>query len=884
MPNPMAQASTKIQALIHLTKIKMATGEYAAAWDARNAANRLRDEERRRAELNTLEQPLSVVTVGELLGKHDREMDELRLEQRRRHARLDMELANELERRGIVVETEATASRREWERQRRGGDEHQRQWNEHTERRRLLLASSSSSDPHHASPPGGHNVGGHVAAADDDDINRRPLPGSTREAGYHPSPGTPFGEETAAVAAAAATPTRMPPPLSTTTPSRKFSAVGSFLRALGEDREDGGGKVAADAIHSPHSSVRGLFPEKTTSSSPLGGHHVYHCVVGGGGGGSGGGEAPPGMSVGVGNGFGATSAMAGSLMSMRANANVNVGASLSSSAAGMSPSFSERLVAEKRSAAENNATEHSAASAGGAIIALDSTNGGIIDGTPAALGWWGQSDAAEAETMATPTALDPLSPAMRGLVVSGVGEGGMEQHTFGHGSWLRPPQPPPSSPFGPTNPTPTTSSSPAAAAAAATPPAWRPAKSEDELEPLTLNQVLHPREIRAMTHARCRDPHTRASAARMHGDGLTRGFSAAHGQRGAEVVSPWGAAAATSGRMFLRAGEDDTLAPDSVHEKGGGDYWGNVRNVNNNADARNNRGQVVSRSAAIRHGFLEARIFPPAQPPMTDAEAEAAARHPGNSHHADQYVDSVYGGGGEAAPSAPSAPPPPPEFVVSKHQYASRYMAGKVLGGYGESPGVDPATGGPMTFDGTIRDAGEYATRRAMLLHDAVADHEVAGERGMGDAVRTVMDSGEEEEYLSRIGGGGGGGPGGRGRHSVSTVTQSQVTEVVDKVKEARRLSHAGVAGKNIAAGQPRVETAIIAATAAPEFREHLYAAGGVGDELSKMAGDIPADDTPADGRSRGRTPTGGFAEDRRAPPRGLGLPSNVFSPLKLQT
>ena len=36
--------------------------------------------------------------------------------------------------------------------------------------------------------------------------------------------------------------------------------------------------------------------------------------------------------------------------------------------------------------------------------------------------------------------------------------------------------------------------------------------------------------------------------------------------------------------------------------------------------------------------------------------------------------------------------------------------------------------------------------------------------------------------------------------------------------------------------------------------------------------------------KSRGRTPTGGFADDRRAPPRGLGLPSNVFSPLKLQT
>ena len=95
------------------------------------------------------------------------------------------------------------------------------------------------------------------------------------------------------------------------------------------------------------------------------------------------------------------------------------------------------------------------------------------------------------------------------------------------------------------------------------------------------------------------------------------------------------------------------------------------------------------------------------------------------------------------------------------------------------------------------------------------------------------------------------------------------------------------MAGKKAAAGQPRVETAIMAATAAPEFREHLWETGGVGDIVGDMGmggdGDARAHARGLN-KSRGRTPTGGFADDRRAPPRGLGLPSNVFSPLKLQT
>jgi hypothetical protein len=543
----------------------------------------------------------------------------------------------------------------------------------------------------------------------------------------------------------------------------------------------------------------------------------------------------------VGVGFGATSAMAGSLMSMRVNAGVLVS----------SPASHHRLHPADEAAA-NEANDHRLA----VETNVENANGGYYSVDTPGLAYtaegivrlgWGE-------------AADPLSPAMGALVVGGGGGrdwrgGGREPpHTFGHGSWLHPPQAPKHPPPSP--------GQAAHAPASATPPAWRPAQAEGELKPLALHEVLNPREVRAMTHARARDHATRASAARMYGDGLTRGFSAAHGQRGAEVTSPWGAAAATSGRMFLRAGEDAALAAPSVHESD----WG----------------QVASRSSAPRHGFVERRIFSPAQPPMTDSEAEAAARHPRSLHQVDQYVDSVYGGGGGGGGGLHQQTP---EIIISKHQYASRYL-GKVMGGYGEAPHVDPATGYATTFDGTIRDAGEYAQRRARLLHDTVAGQEVAGDRSMGQAVSTLMNA--QEDKHGDGAGGMMGAPLPRVSHAAtvggtsvaaSAVTKSQVTEVVDKVKEARRLSRAGVAGQKMAAGQPRVETAIMAATAAPEFREHLWEAGGAGDVVGGM-GAAAADEH----RSRGRTPTGGFADDRRAPPRGLGLPSNVFSPLKLHT
>lgn len=121
-----------------------------------------------------------------------------------------------------------------------------------------------------------------------------------------------------------------------------------------------------------------------------------------------------------------------------------------------------------------------------------------------------------------------------------------------------------------------------------------------------------------------------------------------------------------------------------------------------------------------------------------------------------------------------------------------------------------------------------------------------------------------------------------------ATLTKSQVVEeVVGKVKERMRSAGwpAGVhAAGNKAGWQPSVETAIIAATAAPEFREHLWEAGAAGDVLGgaeREAGGELRDSLGGGVRSRGRTPTGGFADERRAPPRGVGLPSNAFSPLK---
>ena len=81
----------------------MATGEYAAAWDARNAANKLRERERISAEERTFDAPESTLATSQLLARHDQEARDLRTTQRVRAARLEREIQNEIERRGYGI-------------------------------------------------------------------------------------------------------------------------------------------------------------------------------------------------------------------------------------------------------------------------------------------------------------------------------------------------------------------------------------------------------------------------------------------------------------------------------------------------------------------------------------------------------------------------------------------------------------------------------------------------------------------------------------------------------------------------------------------------------------------------------------------------------------
>ena len=78
----------------------MATGEYAAAWDARNAANKLRETERVDAEHRHLDAPRATLATAQLLARHDQEARDLLAEQRVRAARLEREIQSEIERRG----------------------------------------------------------------------------------------------------------------------------------------------------------------------------------------------------------------------------------------------------------------------------------------------------------------------------------------------------------------------------------------------------------------------------------------------------------------------------------------------------------------------------------------------------------------------------------------------------------------------------------------------------------------------------------------------------------------------------------------------------------------------------------------------------------------
>ena len=277
-------------------------------------------------------------------------------------------------------------------------------------------------------------------------------------------------------------------------------------------------------------------------------------------------------------------------------------------------------------------------------------------------------------------------------------------------------------------------------------------------------------------------------------------------------------------------------------------------------------------------GLLARQMFPPSPPSMTAEEAEVAASHPGVVHHVDRYVDSVYGSDAGERVQAREAP------IISKHQYASRHT-GKVLGGYGDSPTlIDravPGRPGTYSFDSVIREAGEYARRRAALLNDAVVDRYLrdAGDAGAGAAVRAILAADADVAAVGQLVG--------------PRVSKAQVTEVVEAVKQAR-VSIRGPEGaaRWMSAGvqvQPRVAATIIAATAAPEFREQKFEVEG-GEDAVRDLGAVAAASTEQEAfggaRSRGRTPTGSFAEERRVVPHGMSLPSTTatFTPLKLQT
>ena len=120
-PHP-SQVSTKVHALGHLAKLKIAQGDYSAAWDARNAANRLREAERSAVERDVADQPESAVAVGDLLATQERELRDLRVAHRARRLRLERQIADELQRRGLPPDAGAVAGvRAEWARERRGG-------------------------------------------------------------------------------------------------------------------------------------------------------------------------------------------------------------------------------------------------------------------------------------------------------------------------------------------------------------------------------------------------------------------------------------------------------------------------------------------------------------------------------------------------------------------------------------------------------------------------------------------------------------------------------------------------------------------------------------------------------------------------------------------
>lgn len=81
-----------MHALRHLAVVKAQQKEFALAMDARDAADRLREDQRLSAERAVLDDPRSISDITALLAKQGRELGELRARHRATRARLDREV------------------------------------------------------------------------------------------------------------------------------------------------------------------------------------------------------------------------------------------------------------------------------------------------------------------------------------------------------------------------------------------------------------------------------------------------------------------------------------------------------------------------------------------------------------------------------------------------------------------------------------------------------------------------------------------------------------------------------------------------------------------------------------------------------------------------
>ena len=214
-----------MHALGHLAKLKIAQGDYSAAWDARNAANRLREAERSAAERDVANQPESAVAVGGLLATQERELRDLRVAHRARRLRLERQIADELQRRGLPPDAGAVAGvRAEWARERRGGAE---------DRCRPPLALA---------PPGASS----------------PSPGASSPSPWSPSPWSPSPESPPGF--------RDDPPLTPSwgafrTPAKtRGAATAAFLRATSGD------DASATTRGDPRGDPRGTHARGATAA------------------------------------------------------------------------------------------------------------------------------------------------------------------------------------------------------------------------------------------------------------------------------------------------------------------------------------------------------------------------------------------------------------------------------------------------------------------------------------------------------------------------------------------------------------------------------------------------------------------------------------------